>query len=161
MPNEVLGVGKAAGRAVRFAFILADAPSRRAVALSAILLLTCIGCERQGHLRVNEQMTWECAPGQFMSQYPDAQPVRFRFVVDPHYEDVVSGRGLCDQLRRSGKKQVAVEIEAWGDAALGLRGYRELSVDGVPIVDVGGWSSSGATNPTGPHPLDRLFKSNK
>jgi hypothetical protein len=106
-------------------------------------------------------MTWECAPDQFMPQYPNAQPVRFRFVIDPHCEDVVSGRGLCDQLRRSGKREVAVEIEAWGDTAHGLYGYRELSVDGAPIVDVGGSGSSGATNPTGPHPLARFFKSNK
>jgi hypothetical protein len=93
-----------------------------------------------------------------MPQYPEAQPVRFRFVEDPHFEDVVSGRGLCDQLRSSGKTVVAVEIEAWGNSHRGLVGYREISVDSKPIVDIGGWGSSGATGVTGPHPLEKLFK---
>jgi len=116
------------------------------------------GCNRQGHLtRVGKQMTWECAPEHYMSQYPDAQPVRLRYVEDPHYEEVISGRDLCDQLKGSGKTVVLVQFEAWGNSN-GLVGYREISVDGKAIVNAGGWGSSGATNPVGPHPLEKLFK---
>jgi hypothetical protein len=121
-----------------------------------LLLLPLTGCNNS--VRVTEQMTWECAPDRYMPQYPDAQPVRFRFVEDPRFEDVVSGRGLCDQLRRSGKSVVAVEFEAWGNSRRGLQGYREITVDGNPIIYVGGWGSSGASGRTGPHPLEKLFK---
>jgi hypothetical protein len=130
--------------------------------IAVLLCLIALGlaaCER--HVSIKEEMTWECAPDHYMPQYPEAQPVRFRFVADPHYEDVVSGRGLCDQLKRSGEKIVVVEFEAWGDSVHGLSGYRELAVSGTPIVDVGGFGSSGATNPTGPHPLAKLFKPGK
>jgi hypothetical protein len=129
--------------------------SRQELAIS-FLLLSLTGCNHT--VRVAEQMTWECAPDRYMSQYPDAQPVRFRFVEDPRFEDVVSGRGLCDQLRRSGKSVASVEFEAWGNSRRGLQGYRETAVDGKPIIDVGGWTSSGASGRTGPHPLERLFK---
>jgi hypothetical protein len=116
------------------------------------------GCTRQVH--VTKEMTWECAPEHYMSQYPEAQPVRFRFVEDPRFEEVVSGKGLCDQLRISGKRVVAVEYETWGSSYRGLIGFREVSVDGKPIVDVGGWGSSGAHGQGGPHPLEKLYKSN-
>jgi hypothetical protein len=94
-----------------------------------------------------------------MPQYPEAQPVRLRFVEDPSYEEVVSGRGLCDQLRASGKRAVVVEYDTWGNSFRGLIGYREVSVDGKPILDVGGWGSSGAHGRVGPHPLEKLYKS--
>jgi hypothetical protein len=122
--------------------------------LFMVLLLT--GCNHS--VRVIKQMTWQCAPDRYMPQYPEAQPVRLTFVEDPHFEDIVSGRGLCDQLRTSGKVVVAVEFEAWGNTREGLEGYRELSVDGRPIVDIGGWTSSGASGRSGPHPLEKLFK---
>ncbi len=124
------------------------------IALCASLLP---GCTRQRQFKV--EMTWECAPDQYRSWAPDAQPVRFRYVADPHYEEVVSGQGLCDQLKGSGKKVVVVEYETWGDYFRGLVGYRQISVDGKRIVDVGGSGSSGAHAPVGPHPLVRLFNS--
>lgn len=104
-------------------------------------------------------MTWECAPEHYMPQYPEAQPVRFRFIEDPSYEEVVSGKGLCDQLKASGKRVVVVQYDTWGNSFRGLIGYREVSVDSKPIVDVGGWSSSGAHERVGPHPLEKLYKS--
>jgi len=120
------------------------------------LLSAAAGCSRQ--IKVTEQMTWECAPEHYMSQYPEAQPVRFRFVEDPQFEEVVSGRGLCDQLKASGKKIVAVEYETWGDSSSGLIGFREIAVDGQPIVTVGGWGSSGSHIQGGQHPLEKLYK---
>ena len=86
--------------------------------------------------------------------------MRFRFVTDPSYEEEVSGKGLCDQLKASGKKVVVVEYETWGNFYRGLIGYREVAVDGKPIVDVGGWGSSGARERVGPSPLEKAFKSN-
>jgi hypothetical protein len=124
------------------------------IALFALLLP---GCNRQRVIKV--EMTWECAPDKNMPEAPDAQPVRFRYVADPHYEEVVAGRGLCDQLKSSGKKVVVVEYEAWGDYLHGLVGYRETSVDGKAIVNAGGWGSSGANTTVGPHPLAKMFKS--
>jgi hypothetical protein len=92
-----------------------------------------------------------------MPQYPEAQPVRFKFVEDPSYEDEVSGKGLCDQLRTSGKRTVMVEYDTWGNSYRGLIGYREVSVDGKPIVNVGGWASTPAHERVGPHPLERIY----
>jgi len=63
--------------------------------LASLSLAT--GCTR--HVDVTKEMTWECAPEHYMPQYPEAQPVRFRFVEDPQFEEVVSGRGLCDHER--------------------------------------------------------------
>jgi hypothetical protein len=82
-------------------------------------------------------MTWECAPEHYKPQDPEAQSVRFKFVEDPSYEDEVFGKGLCDQLRTSGKRTVLVQYDTWGNSYRGLFGYREVSVDGKPIVAAG------------------------
>jgi hypothetical protein len=102
-------------------------------------------------------MTWECAPERAMEQYPEAQPVRFRFVENPAYEEVIFGRGLCDQLRRSSKPLVRVDFEVSGNSRCGLVGYRETTIDGKEVVNAGGMGSSGATHPAGPHPLSTVF----
>jgi hypothetical protein len=125
--------------------------------LVTIVSFALPGCNRQRQIKV--EMTWECAPEHFMPESPDAQPVRFRYVANPHYEEVVSGRGLCDQLKASEKKVVVVEYEAWGDYFHGLVGYNEVFVDGKRIVGAGGWGSSGSDTTVGPHPLAQLFKS--
>jgi hypothetical protein len=131
----------------------------RIVWLVTIALFVLPGCNRQRVIRV--EMTWECAPDKNMPDAPDAQPVRFKYVANPHYEEIVSGRGLCDQLKSSGKKVVVVEYEAWGDYFHGLVGYNEVSVDGKRIVGAGGWGSSGSDTTVGPHPLAKLYEASK
>jgi hypothetical protein len=79
------------------------------------------GCTH--HVYVSKEMTWVCAPEHYMPQCPEAQPVRFKFVEDPSYEDEVSGKGLCDQLRTSGKRTVMVKYDTWGNSYRGLIGY--------------------------------------
>jgi len=123
------------------------------------MLFFGVGCNRE--IRVQKEMTWECAPEYYMRNYPQAQPVRLRFIENPHYEEVISGQGLCNQLEKSGRTVVIVEFEAWGNRYRGLYGYRAISVDGLKVQDVGGWGSSGANasvKDVGPHPLSRLFK---
>ncbi len=61
----------------------------------------------------------------------------------------------CDQLNQG----QLLEYDTWGNSFRGLIGYREVSVDGKPILDVGGWGSSGAHGRVGPHPLEKLYKS--
>jgi hypothetical protein len=92
-----------------------------------------------------------------MAEYAEAQTVRFTFVEAPRYQEKVSGRSLCDQLKAAGKRTVVVEYDAWGNSYQGLIGYYEVSVDGKPIVDVGGWGSSSAKEGTGSHPLEKVF----
>lgn len=94
-----------------------------------------LGCTQQRAIKV--EMTWECGLDEYVSGAFEMQPVRFRYVADPHYEEIVHGRGLCDQLKTSEKKAVVVECEAWGDYLHGSAGYREISVDGKKTVDVG------------------------
>jgi hypothetical protein len=122
------------------------------------LLFPSLGCEREVRLRVTKQMSWECAPEHYMRAYPEAQPVRFRYVENPHHEVVQSGRGLCDQLKSAGKPVVAVEFELFGDKVRGLRGFNPIAVDGTPIVDVGGWGGSGGDASTLPDPLETEFR---
>ena len=116
--------------------------------------LTAAGCTHD--IQVSKQMTWECAPEHYMRDYPQAQPVRFRFVEDPTFEDVISGKGLCDQLKASRKKVVVMEFDTWGNSVQGLIGFREVSVEGKPIIDVGGWGSISAHG-VGTHPLAKLY----
>ena len=127
----------------------------------AVLLLSqsmLAGCTR--HVSVRKEMTWECVPEHEMREYPEAQTVRFKFVEAPRYQEEVSGKGLCDQLRAAGKRTVMVDYDTWGNSFRGLIGYREVSVDGKPMVDVGGWGSSGANGTKeeiGPHPLEKVY----
>jgi hypothetical protein len=81
-----------------------------AIALSCLLPPT-LGCEREVRLRTTKQMTWECAAEHYMPAYPEAQPVRFRYVENPHHEVIQSGRGLCDQLKSADKSVVTVEFD--------------------------------------------------
>jgi hypothetical protein len=127
-------------------------------AMALSLVLPSLSCEREVRLRVTKQMTWECAPDHYMPAYPEAQPVRFRYVENPHHEVVQSGRGLCDQLKRAGQPVVAVEFELWGDRVRGLRGFNAIAVDSTPIVDVGGWGGSGGDAATLPDPLETSFR---
>lgn len=48
-----------------------------------------------------------------------------KFVEDPSYEDEVSGKGLCDQLKTSGKRTVMVEYDTWGNSYRGLVGLEK------------------------------------
>ncbi|MGH8338505.1 MAG: hypothetical protein ACRETL_17145 [Gammaproteobacteria bacterium] len=113
---------------------------------------------RENRFRVTKEMNWECAPDSYMPAYPDAQPVRFRYLENPRYEEVVFGRGLCDQLKNNGKPVVPVEYELWGDRINGLRGFSEIAVDGKPIVNAGGMGSSGDDGSPAPHPLQSAFE---
>lgn len=130
----------------------------RLLIVTSFISLTVAGCTR--HINVTKEMAWECAPEYYMPEYPDAQTVRFKYVEDPSYEEVVSGRGLCDQLKGSGKKVIAVEYETWGNSSRGLIGFSEVSVDGKALVDAGGRGSSSARGRIGSHPLEKLYKSN-
>jgi hypothetical protein len=63
--------------------------------------------------------------------------VQFRYVENPHCEEVESSRNFCAELREAGKAVVNVEFELWGYSHT-LHGYRMVSVDARPIRDVGG-----------------------
>ena len=119
-------------------------------------LATCItsfGCTR--HVDVEKKMTWECAPEEYKQSYyarPD-EYARFRFVEDPHCFELESAKDLCSELRQIGKPTVSARFEVWGGRFLAARGYRITSIEGRPLVDVGGWGSSGANDPIGRCPI--------
>ena len=60
-------------------------------------------------------------------------------------------------MKAAGKRTVVVTFDTWGNSYRGLIGYNEVSVDGKPVVGVGGWGSSGAKEEIGPHPLESLL----
>ena len=124
----------------------------RSLSLAVILLASC-ACDR--HVRVTKEMTWECRPAQRDAQYPEAEPVMFRYTENPDYFDLASGRGLCRQLQGSGKGTAQVTYEVWGTASRGLHGYRIELVNGQPLRDVGGPGLSGyhGDGRGGQHPL--------
>ena len=129
-----------------------------AVVVIFFLLFAARRTVREVRVRETKLMNWECAPEFYNPAYSEAQPVRFRYVENPHYEEIVSGRGLCDQLKTGGKAIVAVEYELRGNRIQGLRSFHEISVDGRPIVDVGGWGSSGGDDSRTAHPLESAFR---
>jgi|SRR6516164_2645329 hypothetical protein len=77
------------------------------------LLATVAGCTR--HVHVSGEMSWECAPEHQMAVYPEAQIVRVTFVEAPRYQGEVFGRGLCNQLKVTGKRTVVVKYDTWGN----------------------------------------------
>jgi hypothetical protein len=78
------------------------------------LLATVAGCTR--HVHVSRERSWEYAPEHQVAVYPEAQTVRVTFVEAPRYQEEVSGRGLCNQLKVAGKGTVAIEYNTWGNS---------------------------------------------
>ena len=125
------------------------------------LVVSGTACGGRGyarHLAVQKPMTWECASELATRDYPDAQPVRLRYVEKSNYYEVVSGKGLCDRLTASAQRVVAVDFDAWGDWWHGLVGFEVLAIDGEKIVRTGGPGGSGMTGEPGPHPLAQYFQ---
>ena len=121
------------------------------IPLVAILL----GCDFERHVRVTRQMAWECLPAERDLRYPEAEPVMFRYVENPEYYDLASGRGLCQQLQASGKSTAELTYDVWGTASRAIHGYRIESINGRPLQDIGGPARSGyrGMGKSGPHPL--------
>jgi hypothetical protein len=115
-------------------------------------------CER--HVHVTREMAWECVPAERDPGYPDAEPVMFRYTENPAFYDLASGRGLCLQLRASGKSTADVTYEVWGTPSRGLHGYRMELINGRPLQDIGGRAGSGyqGIGNSGPHPLTRALQ---
>src|SRR5437016_4340739 len=130
------------------------------VLMLTTLLFLSTAC--QYTVTITEQMTWECLPEWYTRDYPNAKPlpggqaVRFLYVRNPHVYDVVTGRELCSRLEASNNKIVEVKIEAHGSRS-GVIGYHFLSVQGQPIINVGGVDMTGIDG-TGQHPLDTYFR---
>ena len=103
-------------------------------------------------------MKWECVPERVTKDYPEAQPVRLRYVERPNYYELVFGKGLCDRLMSTEKDIVIVDFDVWGDWWRGLVGYEILAIDGEKIVNAGGYGGSGMTGEPGRHPLGQYFK---
>jgi hypothetical protein len=133
-------------------------PALRGVLLIVAAAIVCGSCDQ--HVHVTKEMAWECVPAERDPGYPDAEPVMFRYAEDPEYFDLKSGRGLCQQLRSSGKSTVAVTYDVWGSSSRGLHGYRIELINGLPLRDIGGPARSGYHGPGngGPHPLTKALR---
>lgn len=123
----------------------------------ALSTAACGGLASAVHA-VQKPMTWACAPDRVTKDYPEAQPVRLRYVEKPAYEELVFGKGLCDRLTSTAKKVVMVDFDAWGNRSRGVVGYRILAIDGEQIIRTGGFEYSSVTGTPGPHPLGEYFK---
>jgi hypothetical protein len=142
---------------VRYAKVLSVSNFEFSVRAVLLFALLSTGCDH--HYRASFDMTWECTPELNKPEYPNAQTVRLRFVQDPAYFEEIAGRGLCDELKASNQSVVNVEYDMWGNSFNGLHGFNEVSIDGRPIVDAGGyWGKSGANDPKGPSPISVAFE---
>jgi hypothetical protein len=70
------------------------------------------------------------------------------------------GRGLCEQLGRSGRSTASVVYDAWGSPLQRLHGYRIESINGQPLQYAGGLGRSGreGMGKGGPHPLAKALQ---
>jgi hypothetical protein len=130
-----------------------------AVMLS-LLCVAPISCTRT--VQLTEQMTWECAPGEYNPGYyakPD-EYVRFRFVENPHCFELESSKNFCAEMKKAGHSVVNAEYKVWGYGGE-VHGFTMLAVDGRPLENVGGWGSIGSENYAGRCPIDYAFEGNK
>lgn len=130
--------------------------------LPAAIMALCIallGCGCNRYVVVTREMTWECVPAEQDINYPEAEPVLFRYTEDPEYFDLASGRALCQQLQASGKSRAEVTYQVWGNRVSGLHGYHIESVNGQPLNDIGGpaWSGCHGTCKA-VHPLESALR---
>lgn len=126
----------------------------------AWLSVSFVACTRT--VRVTEQMTWECAPSEYNPAYY-AKPneyVRFRYVENPRCFEVESAKNLCSILENSGKPVITAEFSVWGGRGpLHKEGFRMETVEGHPLVNVGGWGYSGSNDSSGSCPITRIIDS--
>lgn len=128
-----------------------------AVAMSG-LSLASLSCTRT--IRVTEEMTWECVPGEYNRAF-SAKPgdyVRLRYVENPHCFELLASKDFCAELRRFGRSIVRVDFDAWGKGKK-VHGYSIRAVNGHPIHEIDGWGGSGANDYSGPSPIDNAFSS--
>ena len=66
------------------------------------------------------------------------------FLENSHYEEGASGPSLCAGLQASGRPDVAVTFDVWGNKSMGLHGYNLSSISvGSNELKVYGSSSGG------------------
>jgi len=118
--------------------------------LLLISALALCGCEAK-HARAFKEMTWMCVEPSKQDRitYPDSQNVCLWFVENPRYSELISGRKLCDRLKAHNKAVVRVEFDLSRFPG-GNEGFNEISIDGTPIENAGGFGASG--NPCGEDP---------
>jgi hypothetical protein len=124
--------------------------------IAAAVAVLCCGCER--HVRTSKQMSWQCAPEQRDPADPETETVVLTYVEEAGCFEVISGPRLCRELELSGKKEVAVDFDAWGSSSGGLRGYNIEAIDRKPVRYAGGPGGSGSRGEVAACPLDRLFR---
>ena len=129
------------------------------------IALLCVGmssCSWEKHVTITQEMSWQCdytGPG---PQPPSGvELLTLRYVADPSYYDVASGRGVCDELRASGKPTAAVVYDVWG-APGRLRGYNIQQINGKPFHELDpGVAHSGQQAVSGRqsrHPLEAALR---
>jgi hypothetical protein len=116
------------------------------------------GCKNQISATVTEQMTWECIapPASAAKGDGSVQTARFRYVKNPHYEEVFAAPGLCDSLSKTGGKVVPAEFEVFGTSAKGIVWYHEKMIAGHEYKML--QSTSGSYGEPGTFPLERDFR---
>lgn len=94
-----------------------------ALCVTGVSILACIGCDQ--HHSVTEQMGWQCTgiTDTGNQVYPHVESVKLWFLDNPRFEERASGPSLCVDLSASGRPDVAVTFDVWGNRVQGLHGY--------------------------------------
>ncbi len=144
-------------------------PQRVVTSTLAVLLCSTVVVlvheERELHLTVAEQMTWECTsishllPPSARSAQSGERIVILRFVQAPEEHDWQGDPdgSFCRSLQQAGKPEVTLVSDLTGNRWSGWSGFRELTVDGRPFPlypPVGGF---GGTELHHPEPYAAAF----
>jgi hypothetical protein len=99
------------------------------VALIA-LSIACAGCVPDEHRSVTKQMGWQCVGvvDTRDKKFPHVEGIKLWFLDNPHYEEHASGPQLCAELAASGRPDVAVTFDVWGNRFNGLHGYNLTTI---------------------------------
>jgi hypothetical protein len=70
-------------------------------------------------------MGWQCTgiSDTENSKFPHTEGIKLWYLENPRYEERASGPSLCADLRVSGRPDVTVTFDVWGNSLQGLHGY--------------------------------------
>jgi len=75
-------------------------------------------------------MGWQCVGvvDTRDKKFPHVEGIKLWFLDNPHYEEHASGPQLCAELAASGRPDVAVTFDVWGNRFNGLHGYNLTTI---------------------------------
>jgi len=107
-------------------------------ALVVVLILAAMpACVVEVTRQTVEKMTWEPAKADEQAQYPGYDVLYLRYARFPGCTEVVASRSMKGRLEQSGEREIEVGFVANGRPGKEPRGYRIVSIAGMPMSGSG------------------------